>query len=368
MSQRGSWWRRTAFVLALAVAAGAGWWGAHVTLVPAKASEAAAPSTVTATVQQASVGRAVSFNATVTQPFALVATNGLAGIVTAVGPGGTVSPGDLLYSVAGRGVYAVDGSTPFYRDLELKATGPDVTELQQALAAWGYSARTSGVFDAATTTAVKAWQTATKQPATGVVTLGTVLAVPQLPAAVKLGPALVRGAHVSGGEPGVLARAGQPSFALLLSSDQASLVPAGARVDVHSGSSTWPAVVSHSSVDQNGNTSLGLTAPDGSLVCGTTCASLPADEHATLLAEVHLVPESSGPAVPVAAVRTGADGSTYVLTPAGTRTDVTVKASGDGLAVVDGLTVGSQVIVLDASTPPAAQPAPTPRPSDATAG
>ena len=70
----------------------------------------------------------MSFSVTVSQPFSLVATNSLTGIVTAVGPGGEVDVGEQLYAVAGHGAYAVAGSTPFYRDLALKDSGQDVVD------------------------------------------------------------------------------------------------------------------------------------------------------------------------------------------------------------------------------------------------
>ena len=369
MHERGRWWRRGLLAVVVVVAVGAGWWGGRVTLAPAAAHDTPSAAPVTAAVRQASVGRAVSLNVTVAQPFSLVATNSLAGIVTAVGAGGEVKTGDELYAVAGRAVYALAGSTPFYRDLARDESGPDVTQLQQALVAWGFTAPTSGVFDDATLAAVKTWQKATGQPDTGVVALGTVLAIPRLPAVVKLGEEIVLGARVAGGEQGVLARAGEPSFALVLSQDQAALVPAGALVDVHSGSSTWSASVAGSTVDPNGNVSLQLTAPDGSLVCGDECGSLPADEQVTLLASVHLVPATSGPAVPVAAVRTAADGSTYVLLADGTRRPVTVEASGDGVAIVEGVAVGAQVVVLDTADGRTAQEgAPGPAVTDGSDG
>ncbi len=350
MNQRGRWWRWTVLVVVVVAAVAGGWWGGRATVASPASANQSSPAAVTATATQASVGRTVTFTVTVSQPFVLVATNSLAGIVTAVGPGGRVKAGDELYAVAGQVVYAVAGTTPFFRDLTSKASGADVKELQQALAGLGYSTPVSGTFDDATAAAVKAWQKATGQAQTGTVSLGVLLAIPTLPAAVKFGDSIVRGAQVSGGEQAVLARAGQPGFALVLSQDQAALVPAGAQVDVKSGTTTWSAVAAGSSVDQHGNTSLALTAPDGSIVCGSQCGNLPADEQVSLLATVHLVPETSGPGLPVAAVRTAADGSTYVELPGGSTKPVTVKASGDGVAIVDGVDAGTQVVVLDAGS------------------
>ncbi len=302
------------------------------------------------------MGRTVTYAATVTQPFTSVATNSLAGIVTEVGPAGRVAAGARLYAVAGQGVFAVSGSIPFYRDLGLNASGADVSQLQTALVDLGFDTPTSGTYDRATAAAVKAWQVSTGQTKTGTVRLGTVLAIPSLPGVVRLGEAIVRGNQLVGAEQAVLARAGEPTFALVLTTEQASLVPADAQVDVQSGTTTWPALVAGSAVDQNGYTVLTLTAPDGSVVCGTDCAGLVDQERITLLATVHVVQQTRGPAVPVAAVHTAADGSTYVLTADGATAPVTVRASGDGLAIVDGVDIDTQVVLIDVAS--AAQPEP----------
>ena len=64
---------------------------------------------------------------------------------------------------------------------------------------------------------------------------------------------------------------------------------------------------------------------------------------------------TSGPGAPVAAVRTAADGSTYVLLPDGTQRPVTVKASGDGVAILEGVGIGTLVVVLDAAGTPSSE-------------
>lgn len=62
--------RRLAFGLVVCGAVAAGWWAARATLVqPAQAQEDV-HQTVTATVAEATVGRSVTYNVTVTQAFA----------------------------------------------------------------------------------------------------------------------------------------------------------------------------------------------------------------------------------------------------------------------------------------------------------
>lgn len=344
--ERGRWWRRLVAVLVLIVAVGGGWWAGRVTTTPAAQESAAAPEVVSATVTEGSVGRALTYNVTVSQPFALVATNHLSGVVTAVGGTEAVAAGDELYAVAGRPVYALRGAEPFYRDLVQGVRGEDVTQLQEALVSWGHLAAADGVFGSTTGAAVRAWQRATGQEQTGTVSLGTLVSVPELPGAVKLGESIVLGAQLGGGEDAVLARSGEPVFALVLSSDQASAIRPDATVEVSFEEQAWPAVISGTTADENGQVTLALTAPDGSLVCGEDCANLPAQETLGLLSEVAVVPSTSGPAVPVAAVRTDASAATYVLNPDGEHVPVQVIASGDGIAIVDGVAVGDEVVVV----------------------
>ena len=66
----------------------------------------------------------------------------------------------------------------------------------------------------------------------------------------------------------------------------------------------------------------------------------------SLRADVTVAPEVSGPAVPVAAVRTDPDGSAWVRLADGTRQQVTVLGSAGGVAVVDGLSAGDLVRVV----------------------
>jgi peptidoglycan hydrolase-like protein with peptidoglycan-binding domain len=53
--------------------------------------------------------------------------------------------------------------------------GPDVTELQQALARLGYQVEATGVFDGPTQDAVRAWQAAVGAPVDGVIDVGEVI-------------------------------------------------------------------------------------------------------------------------------------------------------------------------------------------------
>ncbi|MFI2753875.1 peptidoglycan-binding protein [Cellulomonas sp. P22] len=339
-------WLALTVVVALAVAGG--WWaGRQTATAPPDAAQEQA--TVLATVTQVSVGRTTTYNATVTQPFDLVASNVLSGVVTSVGALDDVQVGDELYAVGADVVRAVVGDVPFWRDLAEGTTGADVLQLEQALSVLGHLGATPDEkFGPGTTRAVRAWQKATGQEQTGTVRLGLLVALPSLPATVVLDEAIRRGLQLTGGEPAVTARVRDPEFTLVLTSDQANLIPPAAQLDVLLDGMTWPAVITGVApgTSNDGQVVLLLAAPDGSLVCGAQCGLLPRQETTYLTAQVHVVPQVDGPGVPAAAVHTDASGGAYVLGPDGQQRPVTVRGSGDGMAVVDGLALGDQVVVV----------------------
>jgi hypothetical protein len=79
-------------------------------------------------------------------------------IITKVPAAGTVlKAGDVLLEVSGRPVFVLPGSVPMYRALTIQDKGDDVEQLQAGLAALGYGKLRSGVFDTATMNAAKKW-------------------------------------------------------------------------------------------------------------------------------------------------------------------------------------------------------------------
>lgn len=339
--------RWLAFATAILTACSLGWWAGRSTVVDSAPTEPTAQP-LTVAVTEGTVGKSLTFNVTVSQPLRLVAANLLSGVVTSAPSGVTAAPGDALYAVAGVTVRAVEGDVPFYRDLVAGVKGEDVAELQSALAHLGFlTGAVDGRFGHDTTRAVKAWQRSTGSEQTGVVRLGELVAIPTLPSTVTLDESIHLGAVLVGSEPAVRVPGDEPAFALVVTSDQARLIPPGARVDVRSGDTVWNAVVGGATTDGTSDTvSLALRAPDGTSVCGDDCLALPAQETAYLLGQVHVVPEASGPIIPAAAIRTRATGETYVVRQDGSEQPVTVAASADGVVVVDGLHTGDVVLVF----------------------
>ena len=172
-TRRGQTGRRAVAALAVIGCLGIGWWAGRATLVAPQAEKETAAQRVEITVAEASVGRTVTYNATVRQPFEPVASNALAGVVTRVVPHDVVGVGDELFAVDGTAVRVVLGDTPFWRDLTSGVSGPDVAQLQRALVTLGYfQGRDDGKFTAATGRAVRAWQKATGHEQTGAVLHG----------------------------------------------------------------------------------------------------------------------------------------------------------------------------------------------------
>lgn len=343
-----SWIRLALLLLLLVVAVGAGWWAGRSTLAPSASGPSEYGSELAVAVRQASVGQSLALSVTVTQPFRPVSSALLPGVITETPDLGTVSSGDILYRVDNVPVRAVTGDTPFYRKLTTGVRGPDVTEVQTTLIDLGYlSGKASGTFDEATVSAARRWQAELGQQPSGTIALGELVALPELPAVVRRGESVILGASLAGGEPTVLARTGNATFQLIVSAQQAELIPGDATVSMRWEQSTWKAVISDvtNEVDSS-RVVMNLASPNGGLPCGTECDQLPSDEKISLRSTVEIVPQTTGPAVPAAAVHTAADGSSYVRMSDGTQQSVTIKASANGLVVVDGLTDGDQVLAL----------------------
>ena len=345
-------WTILGSVCALLAVAAAAFWAGRVVALDSPTDTAQSEQPVTVTVSEQEVGRSFALNATVTQDRVPLASNLLAGVLTGVSDASEFTQGQTLYSVADVPVRAVAGSTPFYRPLSRGDQGADVQQLNQALSDLGYLWGVDDVFDVWTENAVKLWQTDLDQETTGQVALGELVAVDQLPASLFLDPEVARpGSVLQGSEVIVSRAAGSPSFVLELNDAQAQGIPSTASVDITHDDHTWPAVIAETTRDEDqGTTNLVLTAPDGGVVCAEECSSLPSSEKFYLPARVEVVAPERGPAVPVAALRTGADGtvSVIVVEADGTAEEraVSVRASMDGTAIVDGVTVGEVVQVL----------------------
>ena len=105
-----------------------------------------------------------------------------------VAAGQTISNGEQLAEIDGEPLFALTGRVPAWRDITPDESGPDVAELQKALASLGYyqGGDTPGFFGTATQDAVSAYyeHLGYTPPAAGGVPMTDVIFMPFLPAKV----------------------------------------------------------------------------------------------------------------------------------------------------------------------------------------
>lgn len=145
----------------------AGWVAASQVRSPAQVAADAAPpppSVITAPVQERVLkSQIVTRGSVVATKTLQVGPPGPAGVLASIAtavpvrPGDQVEPGQSVLEVDGRPVILLTGILPAYRDLRSGMTGPDVAQLQQALAQLGRSVSPDvrGRFGAGTAAAVR---------------------------------------------------------------------------------------------------------------------------------------------------------------------------------------------------------------------
>lgn len=311
------------------------------------------PTEVTFTVHEDTVGRSISLITIAKQPVSVVATNQLSGTVTAVRRKAVYSVGDVLFEVDSRPVVLIQGDQPQYRTLELGTEGEDVSDLQNALKEMGFFDSTpDGRYGPSTREAVRKWQGELGTEITGVVDFGSIVSVTRLPSPISIKSEVIApGLHLTGGEPAILAPTGDRIFEMPINEQQQKMIPRESVITVKNGEMTWPAIISDQKTTDSGVVYL-LSAPTGGAVCGDACGDLPAGEaEVSLISEVSITPQVTGPAVPVAALQVESNGRAYVTTldnnrdVSRQRSAVTVKGIQDGIAVVSGIKTG-EVVVL----------------------
>lgn len=345
----GRWLLGLAVFVAVAAAA---FWAGRVTIQPEASVPAVPKESTEVTVVEQELGRVITLTTTVTRPSMPLARNALSGVVTSVSAqdASAYDSGDVLYTVGDTPVVLVEGEVPFWRDLAEGSRGDDVRQVEQMLAQQGADLDPDTVWDAATTSAVQEWQAGLGASETGELPLGSVLAAKDPPVAVSLDRALARpGETLAGGEVVVSVADGDPTFVMEVTQDQASLVPLGTTVSIQSEDSEWLGVITEATTTEEGLTALTVDALDGGLVCGTECGTVPATGETYLLTEVAIVAPVTAPVVPVAALTTEVDGTTTVQVSADGNLEsrpVEVLAVADGLAAVEGVSVGERVRVF----------------------
>jgi peptidoglycan hydrolase-like protein with peptidoglycan-binding domain len=325
----------------------AGWWAGQEALQgPPDPLADVAP--LTFQVGEETVGRSLSFAAVAEWLVTDGPASASAGTVTSIEfkPGATVDVGDVLFTVNLRPVVAAEGQIPAFRSISSGDKGADVAQLQTLLAVGQfYAGEIDGDFGFGTVEAVRKWHTALGLDDDGSVQQGDVVFFPELQARVVAGEQLKVGATLDGGEVAIRIVETVPQFWIPLSVEQRSLVPLSAAVNVLGEDSEWEArIVRAEERTEEGQLDLVLEAKGGGPVCGSVCEdTVPLTSRSNFPARVVVIPDTTGPVVPTAALVTGPDGSLHVVMGDGTQRQVQVLASTDGLAVVAGVQSGETI-------------------------
>jgi peptidoglycan hydrolase-like protein with peptidoglycan-binding domain len=330
--------------------------------IPDVEAQASTSAPVLYEVVDGTVERVLSFAAEAHWQITPAARNGAAGTVTSrnVEPGAQVDVGARLYSVDLRPTILGEGEIPSFRDLALGATGADVRQLQRLLADLGYlDVRPTGSFDALTESAVKAWQRGSGVPDDGVVNRGDVIYLSVVPARIRLSEDLGIGTQVAGGELAVELLSDEPTFTITLAPEQADLVPLTGPVNVRHATGAWSGEIAESTIDADGQLVLVVRGANGRPICGNDCEAVPFGAASLHSAEIVVVPETSGPTVPVAALRTTPSGDVEVVNEDGEAIPVRVVASAQGRAVLDGLPTGTVIRLFAGSSAQVTSPSPS---------
>jgi hypothetical protein len=272
------------------------------------------------------------------------------GVVTeVVSPSGILGVGDVLLRIEERPVVLVPGGIPAFRALDEGSTGRDVSALQEFLASVGYAVdSTPARYTAVTGAAVREWQATLGIPQTGVVALGDVVFVPAavLDAPLRWTDAVSVGATLAAGAPILELLAPRPTLTIEFGGSPPAQLEPGVPGEV-----TFPDGARRSIVLSMVHSRLGrvwatLEPVDAELCRAAGCLDLvPATGEAPLDVTFTVVPETTGPLVPVAALRTDAAGRAFVELPDGSRRTVTIRIVSGGSAIVDGIAVGEEIVL-----------------------
>jgi hypothetical protein len=303
-------------------------------------------------VVEQTISRSLNFTAVAEWETETLPGSGWEGTVTTINfePGESVAAGRTLFTVGLRPVVVAHGSVPAFRDLSRGIRGADVAQLQELLTTLRlFDGPTDGVFGESTEIAARAFQRQVDVVEDGVIRLGDLLFVPELPTRLVPTESLFVGSSLTGGESVVARLPTAPLMVIPLSLDQRDLVPASGTVVVTYPGGVWRGVIAQAveTTAQNGvDYELVLEDPNGGALCGSECDRwIPPGSRSSFDVEIEVVPETSGPVVPTAALTTAPDGSTTVERADGRTIPVDVIASTGGLAVVEGINVGDVLML-----------------------
>ncbi|MBN9107017.1 MAG: peptidoglycan-binding protein [Propionibacteriaceae bacterium] len=314
-------------------------------------SGSSADAELTWEVKHESIGRTLTMSGVLserTQPGPLA---NAAGVVTSVdvANGDTVKTGQRLFSTDLRPTVAGEGATPGFRDLSLGDRGADVSQLRAFLCKAGRLKACKGTtFDLDLSRAVTAWQKSVGLTPDGTVDASSIMWLPELPARVQLSKELAVGARMSVDDRPILVASQGQVIELKLTPAQAELVPDRAPISFGtSGAGVAVRMPPAQDASQDVAVVMEVRSEDGTAgVCAGTdlcSAILGTSASVPLELKVVVVPSMDGAGVPLRAILSAADDTTYVILADGTHVPVTVLGTTGGVAIVDGVELGALV-------------------------
>ena len=265
--------------------------------------------------------------------------------------GSIIDQGGVLYTADSRPVVLIIGEVPAYRAMAFGDNGPDVEQLEQAMADLGYGGdafTVDGVFDEETLAAVLLWQAAISAHTDGVVNLGEVVVVTE---PIRVGNVVVtQGDTVQNGSPIFESSASFTFVTVELPTNDQDLVAVGEAVVVElpdgaTATATVTTIGTVAQATQGGDSFFEMT-----VTLDDPAAALGLDEAPV---DVEVVSDSAPGvlAVPVIALLALSEGgyAVEVITEDGTRVLIAVEpglfADGRVEVVGDGLADGMLVVV-----------------------
>lgn len=270
-------------------------------------------------------------------------------ITEVVTQAGLMQPGDVVLRLDERPVVLIPGDIPAFRPLAEGSVGRDVAAIQDYLASLRYRVdETRTRYSAVTTAAVRRWQESLGIEGTGVIGLGDVILIPgpAFAAPLRWTDAVSVGATLGPGLPILERLAAAPVLAISFGGSPPAQLEPGTPGDVAFPAGARRSVVLSMIHEGEGSVTATLDPPTGVLCEPAVCLELVAVAGETPLdVTFTLVPETTGPVVPVAAIGSDAAGRAFVVLPDGARLSITVRVASGGLAIVDGIAVGEEIIL-----------------------
>jgi peptidoglycan hydrolase-like protein with peptidoglycan-binding domain len=326
----------------VAVVAGVGYWAGRNAVVPPELP-VDEHETQTYAVATGSVGRSIDLPVSASWSTTRTLFAGSDGIVTSVlhEAGALADAGDVLATIDLEPVVIAEGAVPMFRTLERGMTGPDVAQLQELLRSMGFlDGPADGAFGPVTEAAVKRWQRSIGASQDGIVDPGALLFVAGLP--VRLEVSAIVGARIGAGSDLARVLGERPAFVATISPSQRAELATGMTVEITGPEGeTWPAELGPFEAQPDGR----YQAPLSGALCGDACDGIAVAGETALTGSIELVPETEGLVVPTSALVEQPSGGLAVTLADGGSADVRIVVEADGFAVVEGLALGT-VIVL----------------------